>query len=106
MRYYLLVIEKRQQSGDVVRVLIAIAVGLVGCVPFAYLMTWETALVFNKMYPHDGQNGLGAFFVGLLALPVGFFSLFFIAMALQKNMKMRREQKSAKAGNATKAYDY
>jgi hypothetical protein len=91
--YDLGAMDKERLKAEIVEVLIAILVGLVGCVPFAYLMLYESILLFDKLYPHDGQNGLGAIYVGLFALPVGFTGLFFATMAVQKNLKRRRERK-------------
>jgi len=88
--------DKEQLKSEIIEVLIAIAVALVGCVPFAYLLLYESILLFEKLYPRDGQNGLGALYVGIFALPVGFAGLFFATMAVQKNIKARRRRNQSR----------
>jgi len=88
--------DKERLKNEVIEVLIAIVVALVGCIPFAYLMMYGSILLFNRLYPHDGQNGLGALFVGILALPVGFVVFFIATMAIQKNIKARRRRNQSR----------
>lgn len=88
--------DKEQFKSEIVQVLVAIVIALVGCIPFAYLMMWEGIWLFDKLYPHDGQNGLGVLFVGLFAMPIGFAGLFFATMAAQNNLKMRRTRDSSR----------
>ncbi|HEU4635476.1 MAG TPA: hypothetical protein VFS41_04815 [Edaphobacter sp.] len=91
--------DKGQLKSEIVEILIAVAVALVGCIPFAYLMMYESILLFEKLYPHDGQSGLGALYVGIFALPVGFAGLFFATMAIQKNVKARRRLDQSRRGS-------
>jgi hypothetical protein len=70
--YDCVAMDKERLKRVTIEGLIACSIGLVGCVPFAFLMMWGSAVMFDKLYPHDGQNVLGAVFVGILALPVGF----------------------------------
>jgi ABC-type enterochelin transport system permease subunit len=84
--------DKERLKGVIIEVLIAIAVALVGCIPFAYLMMYGSALLFDKLYPHDGQNGLGVLFVGILALPGGFVVFFVATMAVRRYLQMRRRR--------------
>jgi uncharacterized membrane protein len=72
--------------------LIAVVLASVGAVGAAYISIWSSAMFFNYKYPHDGQNGLGALFVGLLTLPAAWILLFVFAMNLQRRWAWRRQE--------------
>jgi hypothetical protein len=83
--------ERPALKTKALQVLVSIIVAAIGSALFTFLLMWQSALLFNKLYPHDGQNGLGVLFVGVISVPVGFFGSFCAAMAFQINLKRRSE---------------
>jgi hypothetical protein len=68
-------------------------VALVGAAPLSIFWAWLgfrlSAAYFDWLYPHDGQNGLGAAFVFLIAGLVGEVVGFALIFTFQKQWVLR-----------------
>ena len=79
--------------------LIAVVIASVGAILSGLAAFYGSALWFGHLYPHDGQDVLGAVFVGLLALPVAWVILFIAAFVwlgrLAKKQQIEEEREAA-----------
>ena len=83
----------------IVHGMIAFLIACIGSVAVAWAALWGSMMWFGHLYPHDGQNGLGALFVGIIALPVSWVLLFFavftwLGVRLRKRLELERLQEA------------
>jgi hypothetical protein len=90
--------DKERLTTRFVQGFIAVVIAAAASVVYTFQAIWCSALLLNHWYPHDGQNGLAVWMIGLITLPLSFGASFWAAMVLQINWEKRRQQNESRLG--------